>query len=1018
MVRTDGIQFLLFLGVAVQLGLTQRYIATIDIAGYKGSITFEEQGDNINVNVKFYTGNITNYTTFEITEFPAIFGQLKNAQEVCSNLGGVLLELASFDNDSSFLLNNIRGDDIFNRGFLMTGQNGAPNLCGTILFDGNTQTYRAKFYGAVAGSVWIRTRESLTGAFILSELSYTNPEPSPNSTTSLTLGTYNGGVIRDDDFASRCNSISDPLTSLIVAVGNSAFSSGKISAIFASTFLAGAYLGLTDISQEMITCANLHVVSTKTVQADVSWLNIRGTISMTQKSPFDPTFTTVSFNGIQSIPAQYHVHKFPVPQRLSESDDRCSNDNVAGHFNPYAVVVADSPQDGTSDQYEIGDLSGKYGSVTNASHMGTYEDWNLPLFGYNSVVGRSIVVHRSDTSRVACATIGYPSKVTTAVIKFKVPAYGTMYLRQVEDKPYDDTTVFVELANLNGSVSMSHNYHVHVYPIGADCASAGPHYDPAEAATVVNYSQTCSIENPFHCELGDLSAKLGRINIGSSLRTSQKYFFTDENIPLFGAYSVIGRSIVVHDPNAAAPRYSCANITRLHSTSVRTVSSTWAGDNNDGNVIGHLSFVQNSEYDRTEVTSSVSGLNALAGQYHIHVLPIPEGVNGVDQCSVSSVEGHFNPFNIPSILPAQANTYDLYEVGDLSSKYGLIDGENDITLTDIADNNLPLTTGLVSVLDRSIVIHRPDSSRWKCNSLQMQPGDGTGYVIEALANFSFPYTGWVNLRQIVYEDGSSSLTSIELSMAYVNGTMTLDHNWHVHVDPVLNQGECGLAQGHFDPYMAVATASDYATQCNPRNPLACEVGDLSKKHTTHDFDGSRKLYLDEDIPLHTSLTVLGRSIVFHVKNAGAARQVCANILPNVAFTLAYNADGVEFDYYRFTRAVAETLRISRLRVVVMYNTDVPVVRNNCAQVMVHIAGAVSQERINILLEGTDSRLSPYNPTSSCVSEIGANIVGTRSGTPEMISNPIRRTQQDADDDITERLRRVFRLIVVYFWPKW
>ena len=92
--------------------------------------------------------------------------------------------------------------------------------------------------------------------------------------------------------------------------------------------------------------------------------------------------------------------------------------------------------------------------------------------------------------------------------------------------------------------------------------------------------------------------------------------------------------------------------------------------------------------------------------------------------------------------------------------------------------------------------------------------------------------------------------------------------------------------------------------------------------------------------------------------------------------------------------------------------------NNCAQVMVHIAGvervdklvasnvenlrvwikfnavftvsgAVSQERINILLEGTDSRLSPYNPTSSCVSEIGANIVGTRSGTPEMISNPIR-----------------------------
>jgi len=49
---------------------------------------------------------------------------------------------------------------------------------------------------------------------------------------------------------------------------------------------------------------------------------------------------------------------------------------------------------GTDDEYEIGDLSGKYGSFLNlTTYNENHTDYNLPLFGVNSIQGRSVVIH-------------------------------------------------------------------------------------------------------------------------------------------------------------------------------------------------------------------------------------------------------------------------------------------------------------------------------------------------------------------------------------------------------------------------------------------------------------------------------------------------------------------------------------------------------------------------------------------------------------------------------------------------
>lgn len=50
---------------------------------------------------------------------------------------------------------------------------------------------------------------------------------------------------------------------------------------------------------------------------------------------------------------------------------------------------------GTVDQYEMGDLSGKFGALDNYAIFKTsYNDTLLPLFGPNNLLGRSIIIHK------------------------------------------------------------------------------------------------------------------------------------------------------------------------------------------------------------------------------------------------------------------------------------------------------------------------------------------------------------------------------------------------------------------------------------------------------------------------------------------------------------------------------------------------------------------------------------------------------------------------------------------------
>lgn len=112
---------------------------------------------------------------------------------------------------------------------------------------------------------------------------------------------------------------------------------------------------------------------------------------------------------------------------------------------------------GTPDQYEMGDLSGKFGLLDNQTfYKSEYNDTMLPLFGPRSILGRSIIIHKKhQNKRWACSTIerGYsPSEARElrAIASFHHPdgyAYGYMKMRQLiyNDGSKSDTTIEAKL---------------------------------------------------------------------------------------------------------------------------------------------------------------------------------------------------------------------------------------------------------------------------------------------------------------------------------------------------------------------------------------------------------------------------------------------------------------------------------------------------------------------------------------------------------------------------------------------
>lgn len=511
-------------------------------------------------------------------------------------------------------------------------------------------------------------------------------------------------------------------------------------------------------------CANIVQYHRMGAVGKFSNENVSGSIMFSQASPLDPVAISVNIENLISLAGGYHVHKWPVPQQVEESEVMCDNSHVGGHFNPFQVPIDGSypqPNASTPDKYEVGDLSGKFGTLSASNnYVNKMTDPNMQLFGKNTIIGRSLVIHKDLTNspRWICTTIWAADDIPmiTAYARFTYPIIGYIVLRQPRNNPLAATQVYAEL---NYATSMSptvdHNWHLHESPMDNDmlhqtsrCKSVGGYYNPYHVRKTGDYSSMCNQGNQFRCELGDLSNKHGKLNIRTVSGDKQKYFFSDMQLPLSGPQSVVGKSIAITDANSGHGILSCADIMLRVNREARV--SQWSSAEGHSSPSGTISFVQDSINILSGITNIkivLTGLDSVAG-YHIHEYPTSVDTPQSDVCQSVDVGGHLNPFGGPSKGP-EFGTQDKYEIGDLSGKFGKLSGE--AYTTDLLDMTLPME-GPYSFVGRSIVIHKNDvaATRWACgNIMDVTPNNR---LIEHRATFVQEIKGYVHLvsRHTVY----------------------------------------------------------------------------------------------------------------------------------------------------------------------------------------------------------------------------------------------------------------------------
>lgn len=184
-------------------------------------------------------------------------------------------------------------------------------------------------------------------------------------------------------------------------------------------------------------------------------LSVKGKLELFQQSEYELTNVEVNLKGLVDT-SGYHIHVAPVRGDL---EFPCEATTLYDHWNPRNINPKTSPptQYGSSDQYEMGDLSGKFGKLDHRTeYMSNYNDTNLPLYGYETILSRSIVIHKREKNvRWACSTLerGYSpqeAREIRGIASFHHPkgfAYGYMRFTQLihADGSKSDTSIEVNL---------------------------------------------------------------------------------------------------------------------------------------------------------------------------------------------------------------------------------------------------------------------------------------------------------------------------------------------------------------------------------------------------------------------------------------------------------------------------------------------------------------------------------------------------------------------------------------------
>ncbi|KAE8578534.1 hypothetical protein XENTR_v10023630 [Xenopus tropicalis] len=907
------------LGLLVLGSLCQgEFSAQIDMEGVRGYISFNISSQTITANLSGTCKNIN----ISVHEFPVFYGA---SQDPCHtrNVGPSHYQLG-LSNSSQESLKWPLGQSVVVEA---CGHRSCRNLHDT---RGPLQIWHATFHSLVVGHIYFLKVMDEDPIVVLTELAL--PQGIPESPASLF-------------FANSCEAqVNQSLGNFTVGNRTEALKSRK--ELPPTTIMPFARLEF----QGKIICAKLKALRSKTASAHVSMNGVSGHFNFRQNSPLHPTEIDLNLRNLKGQFGEYSIHSLPVLARRDPGENLCNKNSTGDIWNPLGVNRSASSyptQPGSAHHlWEMGDLSGCHGSLQGYEEMRTkLIDWNLPLYGNNSVVGRSVVLSKANGTEWVCSTIRQEGDMVVATASFHKGVVGRVMFRQSLEDVDNDLSILVELSSLSGQTSNGHNWHVHEFPLQMEsdsCASAGGHFNPYNVSTGGNYKYECKYLNPLLCELGDYAGRHTPITLAGPHPT--RYLFTDSYSSLTGPNSILGKALVIHGPDGAAPRLACANIIPQHPVEGKT--GPWFGS---GDAQGMLTASQISDLDPTAINISFYELRNRSGGFHIHVLPVISG--SVAPCSDSLIKGHFNPFgvNVSTSPPAGNGTDDEYEVGDISGRRGLLVGKDSL-VKQFIDMNFPLS-GTHSILGRSLVIHYTNGSRMQCANVLPELKFGGDYI-RAQAKFNGSISGSISMTQVIYPDGGFSDTIILVDFLSTPGNDNKSTNlqWFIPNEP--NGTE------FYNPYEIPAEGEN---MCRSQSPLHCKVGDLTSKHGVVSAQ-KRNLLTDINLPLASEFTVIGR---FLMVKKDTLEPISAQILPDVpVFTVKLPAV-TPFNRTAFRKAVSVALKVPSWKVILISGGHG---RNEtCYPVTFFIIGFNDTAALASL--ETPGSLGPFSTSSSCKSAV-------------------------------------------------
>ncbi|KAG8225429.1 hypothetical protein J437_LFUL004250 [Ladona fulva] len=809
------------------------------------------------------------------------------------------------------------------------------------------------------------------------------------------------------------------------------------------------YVVLYDPQHEdsFLACARLRRHHPRIVQANAPGLP---RVRLTQYSPFEPTRMDVNAtsamvtNTLSSEDVHLKIHEFPVPplsglgavnfktKNSSGVDPRC---NEVGYIfepkiNPPKESPYPRPGGGTQDRYFLGDLGGKHGFFHVGIGTGPRTMWDayLPLHGKYSVAQRALVAHKITNDEenvegeaIACAPLVPEEPVITAVAQFQYPAVGRVLFRQINGDPLADTAVIVEyLTYTDGTKNDTdgHRWALSESPIGRDfynwserCVSAGPRNNPFKVPLNSNDKgkepgdcQNINFGSALICAQGDLSGRHGTLKVTATRKNLviTKKFFSDSHLPLEGANSIIGHSVVLYDdfgPKARGERLGCATIGWHHR--LKAVAKDWFGSGEGGGgtvspVHGKVEMIQQSEYDDTDVEVTLDGLDGEERGYYIHEASVE--IYQEFPCEESSLYGTWDPFT------AQQNhaKREYLAIGDLSGKHGSLDGLEKTTFA-YNDTQLPLY-GVYSVIGRSVIIHRGKMARrWSCSTIERGYSPSEARELRAIASFHHPKGfayGYIRMKQLIYNDGSRSDTAIEVKLRHPgknDRNFTQNHNWAIFVNPVGQDAavptyntRCVAGGYRWNPYynQLADPLNDelYRAECGQDNPLRCDVGDISGRLGPIHLGGRRQLFNDVNLPLEGTVSAIGRSIVIYNKEGRSERFACANIEPDKDIIKYANIrKPPRFVTAQFIDDVREVMGLPEWMLTVDSRKTKVLHGGGCIQFLLHFKGPIAnqleQDFSRLMSVGKLERPSLYipgaHPSSKRKSQLAYRPCGTR-----------------------------------------